>query len=119
MKINTIILLLSLRLCSTAVYGQTTQRVTLNLKNNGLLPREFRFLERHPAGKYPNVFTAYILPGRVYKVNLKVGTVLSRVNQREINSNMRGQEAPGKPLLTVKAEDDVETVKLVQKRPGR
>ena len=106
-------LLLGLLLFSTVSFVQPPQKVTLNLKNNGLLSREFKFLERHPMDKYPNVFTAYILPGRSYAVKLKVGTVLSQVNQQEINANMRGQEAPGKPLLTVKAKDEGNTVKLV------
>ncbi len=65
-----------------------------------------------------NVFTAYILPGRSYTVALKVGTVLSQVNQQEINANMRGQEAPGKPFLVVKADDAGKTFKLVQWRGG-
>ncbi len=113
MKINIILaLLLSV---SLSAFAQTPPKVSLNLKNNGLIPREFKFLERAPNGKYPNVFTAFILPGQSYKVELRVGTLLSRVNQQEINANMRGQEAPGKPLLTVKAEDDGKTVKLVQK----
>jgi len=115
MKINPIILLLSGSLFITTAYSQTTQQVTLNLKNNGLLPREFKFLERHPADKYPDVFTAYILPGRAYVAKLKVGTVLSQVNQQEINATMRGQEAPGKPLLTVRAEDDGKTVLLISR----
>jgi len=58
---------------------------------------------------------AYILPGRSYEVKLKIGTILSQVNQQEIYANMRGQEAPGQLLLTMKAEDDGKTVKLVQK----
>jgi hypothetical protein len=115
-KINPItFLLFGSLLFTTACFGQTPPKVSLNLKNNGLIPREFKFLERAPDGKYPNVFTAFILPGQSYKVTLKVGTMLSQVNQQEINANMRGQEAPGKPLLTVKAEDDGQTVKLVQK----
>lgn len=114
MKNATICLLLFASLSIPSGLAQTLPKVTLKLKNNGLLPREFKFLERHPADKYPNVFTAYILPGRSYAVKLKVGTVLSQVNQSEINANMRGQEAPGKPLLTVKAEDDGKTVNLIR-----
>jgi hypothetical protein len=98
----------------TSSNGQSVERVSLKLKNNGLLPREFKFLERHPADKYPNVFTAYILPGRFYPVNLKVGTSLALVTQTEINATMRGQDVPGKPLLIVKAEDNGRTVKLNQ-----
>ena len=113
MKTNTIILLILF--VSVSVFSQTLPKVSLNLKNNGLIPREFKFLERAPDGKYPNVFTAFILPGQSYKVALKIGTLLSRVNQQEINATMRGQPAPGKLLLTVKAEDDGRTVKLVQK----
>ncbi len=102
-------------LLTTTALAQTPAKITLQLKNNGLLPREFRFLERHPADKYPNVFTAYILPGRSHAVKLKIGTMLSQVNQQEINANMRGEEAPGKLLLTVKAEDDGKMVKLIEK----
>jgi hypothetical protein len=115
MKTNTIIFLLFVSLLATTCFAQTPQKVTFRLKNNGLLPREFKFLERHPADKFPNVFTAYILPGRSYEVKLKIGTILSQVNQQEIYANMRGQEAPGKPLLTVKAEDDGKTVKLINR----
>ena len=117
MKTNlTMFLLLLISLLFTpSSSAQTPQKVTFRLKNNSLLPREFKFLERHPDDKYPNVFTAYILPGRSYEVKLKVGTVLSQVNQQEIRANMRGQEAPGKPLLTVKADDDGKTVLLVSR----
>ena len=115
MKTNLLLLLLISQLYIPATFAQTPQKITLNLKNNGLIPREFKFLERAPDGKYPNVFTAFILPGQSYKVALRIGTLLSRVNQQEINATMRGQPAPGKLLLTVKAEDDGRTVKLVQK----
>ena len=117
MKPNTIIfLLLCVSLtCTSVSFGQTKQKITFRLKNNGLLPRHFKFLERHPDDKSPNVFTAYILPGRSYTVELKIGTVLAQVNQAEINANMRGHEAPGKPLLTVKADDDGKTVDLVDR----
>ena len=117
MKTSTIIfLLLFVSLLSIpATFAQTPQNITLRLKNNGLLPRHFKFLERHPDDTFPNVFTAYILPGRSYEVKLKTGTMLSQVNQLEIRANMRGQEAPGKPLLTVKAEDDGKTVLLVSR----
>ena len=115
MKTNSIFLLLFVSLLFTpATFAQIPQKVTFRLKNNGLIPREFKFLERHPDNKFPNVFTAYILPGQSYEVKLKVGTILSQVNQREIYANMRGQVAPGKPLLTVKAEDEGATVKLIQ-----
>lgn len=115
MRTNTILILLFMSLSASVGFAQTPGKVTLNLKNNGLLPREFKFLERYPDDKFPNVFTAYILPGRSYEVKLKVGTLLSQVNQQEINATMRGQEAPGQPLLTVKAEDDGKTVNLVER----
>ena len=94
--------------------GQPSQKVTLQLKNNGLLPREFKFLERHPADTYPTIFTAFILPGKSRKVEVTIGTSLSLVNQQEINANMRGQEVPGKLILIVKADDDGKTIKLVR-----
>ena len=117
MKISTIIFLLLFvsLLFTSATFAQTPQKVTFRLKNNGLLLRHFKFLERHPDDKFPNVFTAYILPGRSYEVKLKIGTMLSQVNQLEIRANMRGQEAPGKPLLTVKADDEGKTVLLVSR----
>jgi len=117
MKTSTIIsLLLFVSILSIpATFAHTPQNITLRLKNNSLLPRHFKFLERHPDDKFPNVFTAYILPGRFYEVKLKVGTILSQVNQTEIRANMRGQEAPGKPLLTVKADDEGKTVLLVSR----
>lgn len=114
MKTNPIILLLIWSLFTIVSFSQAPEKVTLNLKNNGLLPREFKFLERHPADKYPNIFTAYILPGASYRVNLKVGTVLARVTQPEINASMRGQDVTGKPLLVVKVGDKDRTIKLVQ-----
>ncbi len=107
--------MLFVSLFATIAFAQDAPKVHLKLRNNGLLPREFKFLERNPDGKYPNVFTAYILPGQSYKVAIKVGTRLSQVNQLEINTNMRGLDAPGKPLLTVKAEDDGKTINLIEK----
>ena len=66
MKTSTIIfLLLFVSLLSIpATFAQTAQKVTFRLKNNGILPCHFKFLERYPDNKFPNVFTAYILPGR-------------------------------------------------------
>lgn len=114
MKINRLLLLFITSLFVTVSFAQPTEKVTLKLKNNGLLPREFKFLERHPADKYPNVFTAYILPGQSYKVDLKVGTSLAQVTQPEINATMQGRVVPGKPLLVVKADDNGQTIKLIQ-----
>lgn len=96
----------------TVSNSQSVEKVSLKLKNNGLLPREFKFLERHPDDKLPNVFTAYILPGRSYLVNLKIGTSLALVTQSQINATMRGQDVPGKPLLVVKAGDEGKTINL-------
>lgn len=90
-------------------------KVTLNLKNNGLLPREFKFLERYPAGKAINVFTAFLLPGQSYKAELRAGTALAQVTQPEINAAMRGQSVAGKLLLLVTASDNGRTVNLVGK----
>ncbi|WP_148289337.1 hypothetical protein [Fibrella aestuarina] len=103
-------------LLAITAFAQSNQKVTLLLKNNGLLPREFKFLERHPDDKYPNVFTTYLLPGQTYKVQLKVGTSLAQVNQDEINASMRGSDVTGKPLLLVKATDADKTINLIQKR---
>lgn len=114
MKINKPLLLLITSLFVMVSFAQPTEKVSLTLKNNGLLPREFKFLERHPADKYPNVFTAYILPGQSYKVDLKVGTSLAQVTQPEINASMRGQDVTGKLLLVVKADDNGRTIKLIQ-----
>lgn len=97
----------------TITVAQPAQKVSLKLKNNSLLPREFKFLERHPADKYPNVFTAYIQPGQSYAVKLKVGTSLALVNQSEIDATMRGQDVPGRPLLTVMADDEGKTINLI------
>jgi archaellum component FlaF (FlaF/FlaG flagellin family) len=102
-------------LLATATFAQTTEKVTLKLKNNGLLPREFKFLERHPDTKEPNVFTAYILPGQSYTVKLKVGTSLAQVSQKEINATMQGQNVRGKPLLVVKSDNDGKTIQLIDK----
>jgi hypothetical protein len=115
MKTNFISALLFVSLFVQSAFAQDAPKVNLKLKNNGLLPREFKFLERSPDGKFPNVFTAYILPGQSYKVDIKPGTRLSLVNQQEINANMKGLEAPGKPLLIVKAEDEGKTINLVKK----
>lgn len=114
MKTNTIHLLLIMSVFTTISFSQPPEKVTLRLKNNGLLPRKFKFLERDPNDKNPNVFTAYILPRASYKVDLKVGTSLAQVTQPEINASMRGQNVTGKSLLTVKADDNGRTIKLVQ-----
>jgi hypothetical protein len=115
MKTNTILMLIVMNLFTTISFGQTTPKIKLLLKNNGLLPREFKFLEKRAGVKPDNVFTAYILPGRSYTVELPVGTVLAQVTQPEIYASMRGQDVTGKPLLTVKAEDAGRVVKLVGK----
>lgn len=114
MKTNPLIPLLIASLLVTISFVQLTDKITLKLKNNGLLPREFKFLERHPANKYLNVFTAYILPGASYRVDLKVGTSLAQVTQPEINASMRGQDVTGKPLLVVKANDNGRTINLIR-----
>jgi archaellum component FlaF (FlaF/FlaG flagellin family) len=93
-------------------FAQTSQKVTITLKNNGLVPRHFKFLEKRPGVPF-NVFTEYLLPGQRYKVELNVGTSLSLVNQEEINASMRGLDVTGKPLLTIKADDEGRTVDLV------
>ena len=100
-----------------AVVGvaQSPPKLTLQLKNNGWQPRTFRFLERHPNDRFPNVFTTYLLPGQSHRVALKAGTVLTLVNQSEINATMQGKNVPGKPLLIVQAADNGRTVHLVEK----
>ncbi|MBO0932594.1 hypothetical protein [Fibrella aquatilis] len=103
-------------LLTTKCVAQSPPLVTLNLKNNSVFPRHFKFLERHPSVSYPNVFTAYIMPGQSYTVQLKPGTVLSQVTQREINATMRGQTAPGQLLLVVKANDQGRTVALIERK---
>ena len=89
-------------------------KVTLKLKNNGLLPREFKFVTRHPAEKYPNVFTAFLLPGAAYESAFREGTTIAQVTQAEINQTMNGQNVPGKPLLVVKADDNDKIINLIQ-----
>lgn len=116
MKATSIFTLLFVGLFASSTVAQNQLKVHLKLKNNGLLPREFKFLERAPDGKYPNVFTAYILPGQSYKVEIKPGTRLSLVNQQEINANMQGLEAPGKTLLMVKTGDEGKSINLISKR---
>jgi hypothetical protein len=95
--------------------AQTPGPVMLRLKNNGLLPREFKFLEKQPGIKPDNVFTAYILPGQSHTINVKVGASLAQVTQPEIRASMRGQDVTGKPLLTVKAEDNGRIINLVNR----
>lgn len=101
---------------SLSTFGQQANLITLRLKNNSLFPRHFRFLERHPDVGYPNVFTAFILPGQSYTVKLKVGTVLSQVTQREIYANMQGRSAPGQFLTVVRAEDNGRTIALIEQK---
>lgn len=95
-----------------AGFPQTPAKVSIRLKNNGLIPREFKFLERHPADKFPNVFTTFLLPGQSYAVMLKVGTSLALVTQSEINATIRGQAVAGKPILVVNADDNTKTFNL-------
>jgi len=113
---KTIALFVMLSLLGGITRSQPVTTVTFMLKNNGLVPREFKFLERHPASEYPNVFTAYLLPGQSYTVRLKVGTSLALVTQTEINATMQGQVVPGKPLLVVQPDDAGKTINLIQKR---
>ena len=111
-------LLLILALSVQLAFPQTAQRATVTLKNNGFLPRHFKFLEKRP-GVRDNVFTTYLLPGATYKVELAVGTLLSQVNQQEINASMRGLDVPGKPLLLVTPDDNGKTVNLILKASQR
>lgn len=108
-------ILLLLVLSAQFAYAQTAERVTVTLKNNGLLPRHFKFLEKRP-GTPDNVFTTFLLPGMTYKVGLKVGTSLAQVNQQEIYASMRGLDVSGKLLLTVTPDDAGKTINLIQKK---
>ncbi|MEZ0541253.1 hypothetical protein [Fibrella arboris] len=114
MKTLRLLICLSL-LLPASVAAQQLQRVTITLKNNGLLPKHVKFLEKR-AGEPFNVFTTYLAPGQTYKVELVPGTLLSQVNQEEINASMRGLDVPGKPLLVVKPEDAGKTVNLIAKK---
>lgn len=93
--------------------GQSTEKVRIRLRNNGLLPREFKFVTRCPDEKYPDVFTTYLLPGAVYKGDFKIGTSIAQVTQAEINATMKGRFVPGKPLLVVKADDTTRIINLL------
>lgn len=95
--------------------AQQPKRVTILLKNNGLVTKHFKFLEKRTGDPF-NVFTTYLAPGQTYKVELKVGTLLSQVNQKEINATMQGQDVPGKPLLVVKPEDAGKVIKLIYEK---
>lgn len=117
MKRNAALLVVLTNLVAVVGLAQTPSKLTLYLKNNGLRPRTFRFLERHPADQLPNVFTAFLLPGQSYQVALKAGTSLALVNQPEINATMRGKTVPGQPLLLVQAADNGRTINLVRKAP--
>jgi hypothetical protein len=112
MNQKTPLLFLIASLLITVCFAQEPQQVTFKIKNNGLVPREFRFLERRTDGKYPNVFTAYLLPGQSYAVTLKVGTMLSQVTQSEINATMKGDRVEGKDVLVVKEADQGRTIDL-------
>lgn len=91
---------------------QSTEKIQIRLKNNGWRPHEFKFLERHPDVKGPNVFTVYLLPGQTHTVALRVGTTLSKVNQQEINATMKGLKVTGKVLLVVKPDDNGKLIRL-------
>ncbi|MBC8152753.1 MAG: hypothetical protein H7Z72_07575 [Bacteroidetes bacterium] len=96
------------------LFAQSADKIRIRLKNNGLLPREFKFVTRHPDEKYPDVFTTYLAPGAVYEADFRVGTSLAQVTQAEINATMKGRNVPGKPLLVVKANDSNKIVNLIQ-----
>ncbi|MEZ0611291.1 hypothetical protein ACAW74_22460 [Fibrella sp. WM1] len=115
MKLMRLFTCLLAGLFAATAFAQNKQKVTFLLKNNGTVFKEFKFLERHPDDKSPNVFTAHLQPGETYKVQLKVGTSLAQVNQEEIYASMRGLTVTGKPLLVVNATDAGKTINLIQK----
>lgn len=94
--------------------AQSLEKITIRLKNNGGLPREFKFVTLQPGDKYRDVFTVYLLPGATHKVAYKIGTSIAQVNQAEINQIMKGADTPGQPLIVLKAADKNQTIKLLQ-----
>ena len=97
-----------------ALFGpaQSAGPVVVYLKNTTGPAREFRFLTRNPAEKYPNVFTAFLQPGESYRATFRVGTTLALVTQADINATMRGALVPGRQLLVVRPGDAGRTLAL-------
>jgi hypothetical protein len=96
-----------------ALPAQSTEKIKVYLKNNGSVPREFKFVTFQPGDKYRDVFTTYLLPGATHKIEYKVGTSIAQVNQAEIYQIMKGLDVHGKPLIVLKTENKGQTIKLL------
>lgn len=110
MKLYLLIAVLGCWLTSPA---QSTEKITVYLKNNGLRPREFKFVTSQPGDKYRDVFTTYLLPGATHKIEYKIGTSIAQVNQAELYQIMKGLDVLGKPLIVLKAANKGQTINLL------
>ena len=89
------------------------QKVTVNLKNNGALPRKYMVITYQPSGNGSNGTNGIVLmPTFSKSFDVEVGTRFFIANSGQVDTVMGGQKLMGTPFLTVKAEDAGKTFDL-------
>lgn len=88
--------------------------VTLRFENNSPLPRNFTLVSYAPGepGNETNGFT--LAPYANRQKQYPVGTAVYVATKEQIDLVMSGRRLQGKPLLTVKADDEGRMVKLIK-----
>jgi hypothetical protein len=91
----------------------STQKVSVNLKNNGVLPRKFMVITYQPSDNGSNGANGILLmPTFTKTFELEVGTRIFIANSGQVDTVMGGKKLTGTPFLTVKAEDAGKTFDL-------
>ena len=94
--------------------GQNSlQKVTINLKNNGALPRKYMVITYQPSNNGSNGTNGILLmPTFSKSFEVEIGTRFFIADSGQVNTVMSGQKLKGTPFLTVKAEDAGKTFDL-------
>ena len=88
-------------------------KVTVNLKNNGALPRKYMVITYQPSDNGSNGTSGTLLMPTFSKtMTVEVGTRIFIADSRQVNTVMGGRQLPDTPFLTVKAEDAGKTFDL-------
>ena len=89
------------------------QKVTVNLKNNGALPRKYMVITYQPSNNGSNGTNGILLmPTFSKSFDVEVGTRFFIANGAQVDTVMGGNKLTGTPFLTVKAEDAGKTFDL-------
>ncbi len=93
--------------------ANTIQKVTVNLKNNGVLPRKYMVITYQPSNNGNNGTNGMLLMPTFFKsFEVEVGTRIFIADSGQVNTVMGGQKLTGTPFLIVKAEDAGKTFDL-------